>query len=49
LNVFWSTDICPIRSSTAGGYSEDWEIERNYIREDKVLGSMELAMSQAAS
>ena len=26
-------------------YAEDWETERNYIREDKVLGSMELAMS----
>jgi len=30
-------------------YSEDWETERNYIREDKVLGSMELAMAQAAN
>jgi putative transposase len=30
-------------------YAEDWETERNYIREDKVLGSMELAMAQAAN
>jgi transposase-like protein len=30
-------------------YAEDWETERNYIREEKIMGSMELAMSQAVN
>jgi hypothetical protein len=30
-------------------YAEDWETERNCIREDKVQGSMELAMAQAGN
>jgi putative transposase len=30
-------------------YAEDWETERNYIREDKVVGSLELAPNQSVN
>lgn len=30
-------------------YAEDWETERNYIREEKVAGSLELAVAQAVN
>jgi transposase-like protein len=30
-------------------YAEDWETERNYIQEDKVLGSLETMLAQRAS